>query len=179
MRPRASISRRCWAWALGLSLVLWILLLGAGVAITHAVTQEQVDRYAGLAQQQWPGSPCYGREDIRLVDYAPEGWADAMSWVDGCRVEIDARPPIPDVDLCKILTHELGHLAHGDRANGGHSDDPTNIMWRMPAAIVFAPCDQPAGFPARVVLAAPVAPAAAPRKRRCRSGYRFMWGRCR
>jgi hypothetical protein len=160
------------------------LLALAGIAApAQAVTQQQVDTYKGLAQQTWPSSQCYGRENIKLVDYAADGWASAMAWVDGCRVEIDARPDMSDADLCKMLVHELGHLARGDRHNE-HSDDPTNIMWPAPASIAYAPCDSPSSLPAAYVAPAPQAVAASAAaiktlRKRCRTRQRFMWGRCR
>jgi hypothetical protein len=136
------------------------LIAACALATAHASAQAPAGDAARLAQflpiarAAWPGSPCAGREQVRLSgDTALRAVAPAIAGpgeaLDGmaepmtCQVwlssAMDART------FCTVLVHEFGHLAGRD-----HTATPGDVM-NGAGDLDHAPCDRVTDAPAEQV----------------------------
>jgi hypothetical protein len=168
-----------------------MLVVLAGIAApAQANVEQQLAKYTPFAEAAWEqyycGNPAYpGAPSITVKPHATAddraelgrwgilAFADASA---NCTIWLEDAT-LTDVEACKLIVHEYGHLA-----GHGHTDDPTSIMNPRPVNVPYAPCDTGVP-PARQVpsTVGSVKGAAPARKaqRRCKAGKRFMWARCR
>ena len=129
-------------------------LAGAAQAQAPAGDAARLAQFLPIARAAWPGSPCAGREQVRLSgDTALRAVAPAIAGpgeaLDGmaepmtCQVwlssAMDART------FCTVLVHEFGHLAGRD-----HTATPGDVM-NGAGDLDHAPCDRVTDAPAEQV----------------------------
>jgi len=136
------------------------LIAACALATAHASAQAPAADAARLAQflpiarAAWPGSPCAGREQVRLSGdtalravapaivgpgEAPDGMAEPQTCQVWLSSAMDART------FCTVLVHEFGHLAGRD-----HTATPGDVM-NGAGDLDYAPCDRVTDAPAEQV----------------------------
>jgi hypothetical protein len=155
---------------------------------TAATDEERLARYTPIAQAAWADTWCGPGTDhpvtVRLHTDTPGfgNLAYAMVARDGqyvCEVRIKdgfemTQSPLSDVEFCRVLVHEYGHLAGVEHTTGG-------LMDHFAAKdTAYAPCETGVPqSPATSTAFSTADPVVKPAARRCKAGKRFMWGRCR
>lgn len=99
------------------------VLLALAVLATLPATAHASDLEISqqIARQTFP-SPCVGQERVDLgpplsLNGRPVG---GLAHLETCHIELDER--LQDVDLCRVLVHEYGHLAGLAHTEGGIMD---------------------------------------------------------
>lgn len=146
--------------------VLW--LAGSALLIADAAAKpkpllfkHKVTISMKAAATAWPDSPCKGQASVRydpaLVNtfYPDSRDVAAVAMMDGsCRIVVGKLGARSSLNLmCRMITHELGHLAGFDHiteqeARGLRAGDPRRTMDAY-GAVGWSGCDRarvPAGF---------------------------------